>query len=99
MGQPFRVQRIVQPDECFESAYRLLRQHFEPADLDPIDRLREWLELTARGEHSFPFVMMVGYLPVGTQAHLAGVIAGNVMALGTTQQQISRATSLPSDIR
>ena len=75
--------RLVTTDDAWlRVAYDLLLSGFDANVLDPYERYVEWLGLNERGQHLFPFLMMVAFVRDGPTAHVLGVISGNVMRTG-----------------
>jgi deoxyhypusine synthase len=70
---------VTENDDWLRIAYDLLLSEFDSNVLDPYERYVEWLGLNQRGEHPFPFLMMVAFVRYRDTAHLIGVISGNVM--------------------
>jgi deoxyhypusine synthase len=68
-------------DDWLSTAYRMLASEFDPSVLDPYERYVEWIDRNRQGTHSFPFLMVVGYLTDGQHAHCLGVVSGNLMPL------------------
>jgi deoxyhypusine synthase len=74
-------QPITAPGPWLHAAYDLLAAEFGPEVLDPHYRYVDWMELTGRNEHPFPFLMMAAVFRRQGQAYLLGVIAGNLMPI------------------
>jgi hypothetical protein len=80
IGQ-LEYQLVTKPNDWLEVAYDVLRHSFDETTLDPLDRYVEWLQLMSRGEHPFPFLLIVAYIRYGVQANVVGVISGNIMKI------------------
>lgn len=72
---------VTDNDGWLAAAYGLLSAEFEVDVLDPFERYVEWLELNGRGEHKFPFLMVVAYLETPGCPIAVGVISGNIMQI------------------